>query len=410
MASANIRTVKALAAQEDYYTWEGRDKSGKVARGELRAANISLAKWALRRQGILPHKLKRRSAAVGRAIKGKDIAQFTRQLGTLLAAGLPVLQCLDLLARSHPNERMMRMINEIRVAVQNGASLSQAMRQHPKCFDPMYCALVESGEAGGVLEGMLRRLAHFQERRESLLGQLRSAMIYPLVIVFVGLLVMAILLIFVIPSFKEAFRGAGAELPAFTLTVLAASDFLVANWFFPLAGSFAAVQGLIIWRRRSAKMRLWMDRLLLRVPVFGPLVEKATIARWTRTLSTLLAAGVPLAEALRFTGQASGNAVFGKANEAIEAEVRTGVGLTTAMRGAGVFTPMALQITSIGEEAGSLDDMLGKVSDIYEAEVEEIIKNLSAIMEPAVIVTLALIFGPVLIAMYLPIFNLGNIF
>jgi type IV pilus assembly protein PilC len=364
---------------------------------------------ALRRQGILAHKVKKRSVSGGRSIQQKDIAIFTRQLCAMMSAGVPLLQAFDVVARGHPNPRMMRMLNEVRMDIETGTSLSSALRKHPRHFDPLYCNLVEAGEVGGVLEAMLDRLAIYQERTMALKGKVRSALMYPTVLLVVSFVVLAVIMTLVIPSFKDAFKSYGAELPAPTLMVMAASDFFVANWVTLFAGVAGSIYLFLSLWRRSAKMQMAMDRLLLKIPVFGGLIEKATIARWTRTLSTLSAAGVPLVEALQSVGGASGNAVFAQATEAIQREVSTGTGLTTAMQGTGVFTPMVLQVTAIGEESGSLDHMLGKAAEFYEEEVEEMIKGLSSLMEPFIMVVLGLIIGAIMVSMYLPIFKLGQV-
>jgi type IV pilus assembly protein PilC len=409
MATLNSRLAKAKAAQEAYFTWEGRDKNGKLVRGEMRAVSNTVAVSALRRQGILAHKVKKRSVSGGRSIQQKDIAIFTRQLCAMMSAGVPLLQAFDVVARGHPNPRMMRMLNEVRMDIETGTSLSSALRKHPRHFDPLYCNLVEAGEVGGVLEAMLDRLAIYQERTMALKGKVRSALMYPTVLLVVSFVVLAVIMTLVIPSFKDAFKSYGAELPAPTLMVMAASDFFVANWVTLFAGVAGSIYLFLSLWRRSTKMQMAMDRLLLKIPVFGGLIEKATIARWTRTLSTLSAAGVPLVEALQSVGGASGNAVFAQATEAIQREVSTGTGLTTAMQGTGVFTPMVLQVTAIGEESGSLDHMLGKAAEFYEEEVEEMIKGLSSLMEPFIMVVLGLIIGAIMVSMYLPIFKLGQV-
>ena len=409
MATLNSRLAKVKASQEAYFAWEGRDKNGKLVRGEMRAVSTTVAVSALRRQGILAHKVKKRSVSGGRSIQQKDIAIFTRQLCAMMSAGVPLLQAFDVVARGHPNPRMMRMLNEVRMDIETGTSLSAALRKHPRHFDPLYCNLVEAGEVGGVLEAMLDRLAIYQERTMALKGKVRSALMYPTVLLVVSFVVLAVIMTLVIPSFKDAFKSYGAELPAPTLMVMAASDFFVANWVTLFAGVAGSIYLFLNLWRRSTKMQMAMDRLLLKIPVFGGLIEKATIARWTRTLSTLSAAGVPLVEALQSVGGASGNAVFAQATEAIQREVSTGTGLTTAMQGTGVFTPMVLQVTAIGEESGALDHMLGKAAEFYEEEVEEMIKGLSSLMEPFIMVVLGLIIGAIMVSMYLPIFKLGQV-
>jgi type IV pilus assembly protein PilC len=304
---------------------------------------------------------------------------------------------------------MMRMLNEVRMDIETGSSLSAALRKQRNQFDSLYCNLVEAGETGGVLETMLERLAVYQERTMALKNKVRSALMYPSVLVAVSIAVLAVIMTLVIPTFKSAFESFGAELPAPTRLVMAISDFVVANWLTLLVGTVGSVYAFFALWRRSVTMQKVMDRLLLKLPVFGSVIEKATIARWTRTLSTLSAAGVPLVEALGSVGGASGNTVFAEATEVIRREVRTGTRLTTAMQGTGVFTPMVLQVTAIGEESGSLDHMLGKAAEFYEEEVEETIKGLSSLLEPFIMVVLGLTIGGIMVAMYLPIFKLGSV-
>jgi type IV pilus assembly protein PilC len=409
MATLNPRLAKARASQEAYFIWEGRDKLGKLVRGEMRALSSTAAVDTLRRQGILALKVKKRRVSSGQAIKQKDIAVFTRQLCAMMSAGVPLLQAVDVVARGHPNRRMMRMLNEVRMDIETGSSLSAALRKQRNQFDSLYCNLVEAGETGGVLETMLERLAVYQERTMALKNKVRSALMYPSVLVAVSIAVLAVIMTLVIPTFKSAFESFGAELPAPTRLVMAISDFVVANWLTLLVGTVGSVYAFFALWRRSVTMQKVMDRLLLKLPVFGSVIEKATIARWTRTLSTLSAAGVPLVEALGSVGGASGNTVFAEATEVIRREVRTGTRLTTAMQGTGVFTPMVLQVTAIGEESGSLDHMLGKAAEFYEEEVEETIKGLSSLLEPFIMVVLGLTIGGIMVAMYLPIFKLGSV-
>ena len=409
MATLNPRLARVRASQEGYFVWEGRDKSGKLVRGEMRAVSRTATVATLRRQGILANKVTKRRVSSSGAIKQKDIAVFTRQLCAMMSAGVPLVQSVDVVARGHPNQRMMRMLNEVRMDIETGTSLSAALRKHRNQFDSLYCSLVEAGESGGVLEAMLERLAVYQERTMALKNKVRSALMYPTVLVVVSVAVLALIMTLVIPTFKSAFQSFGAELPAPTLMVMAISDFVVAHWLTLLVGLGGGVYSFFAVWRRSETMQKLMDRLLLKLPVFGGLILKATIARWTRTLSTLSAAGVPLVEALGAVGGASGNVVFAEATEAIRREVRTGTSLTVAMQGTGVFTPMVLQVTAIGEESGSLDHMLGKAAEFYEEEVEEMVKGLSSLLEPFIMVVLGLTIGSIMIAMYLPIFKLGSV-
>ena len=409
MATLNTRLAKQKASKEAYFAWEGKDKTGKLVRGEMRAVSETVVNSMLRRQGILVTKLKKRSTAGGKAIGQKDIAVFTRQLAAMMSAGVPLLQAFDIVARGHPNPRMMRLLNEVRTDVETGTSLSAAFRKHPLYFDALYCNLVEAGEVGGILEALLDRLAIYQEKTLAIKAKIKSALMYPTAVVIVAFIVMAIIMTFVIPSFKETFKSFGADLPAPTLVVMAMSDFVVANWIVLFGGIGGGVYFFFESWKRSEKMQMVMDRLLLKAPVFGSLIEKSTIARWTRTLATMSAAGVPLVEALDSVGGASGNAVFATATDKIQREVQTGTGLTVAMTGTGVFTPMVLQMTAIGEESGSLDQMLGKAAEFYEDEVDEMVKGLSSLMEPFIIVFLGTMIGSIVIAMYLPIFKIGQV-
>ena len=409
MATLNTRLAKQMAAKEAYFAWEGKDKTGKLVRGEMRAVSETVVNSMLRRQGILVLKLKKRSTAGGKSIQQKDIAVFTRQLAAMMSAGVPLLQAFDIVARGHPNPRMMRLLNEIRTDVETGTSLSAAFRKHPLHFDALYCNLVEAGEVGGILEALLDRLAIYQEKTMAIKAKIKSALMYPTAVVIVAFIVLAIIMTFVIPSFKETFKSFGADLPAPTLMVMAMSDFVVSNWVVLFGGIGGGAYFFLESWKRSEKMQMVMDRLLLKAPVFGSLIEKSAIARWTRTLSTMSAAGVPLVEALDSVGGASGNAVFALATDKIQREVQTGTGLTTAMTGTGVFTPMVLQMTAIGEESGSLDHMLGKAAEFYEDEVDEMVKGLSSLMEPFIIVFLGTIIGGIVISMYLPIFKIGQV-
>jgi type IV pilus assembly protein PilC len=405
MATAAVaRNVK-----EFVFEWEGRDKNGKVVRGEVRGGGEAMVSASLRRQGILVTKLKKRRMSGGRSIKQKDIAVFTRQLATMMKAGVPLLQAFDIVGRGSTNPRMTKLLTEIRTDVETGTSLSTAFRKHPLYFDALYCNLIEAGEAAGILEELLERLALYQEKMVALKNKIRSALIYPVAVLVVAFVVMAVIMIFVIPSFKDVFTSFGADLPAPTLFVIGMSEIFVSYWWaifgFLFGGAYFFLQS---WRR-SEKMQKAMDRLMLKVPVFGDLVNKSAIARWTRTLATMFAAGVPLVEALDSVGGASGNAVFAEATEQIQKDVSTGTALTAAMGMTGVFPSMVLQMAAIGEESGSLDHMLGKAADFYEDEVDEMVKGLSSLMEPFIIVILGVLIGGIVVSMYLPIFKLGSV-
>ncbi len=348
----------AKGIKEFVFEWEGRDRNGKIVRGEQRAGGEAMVSASLRRQGILVTKVKKRKLSGGRSIKQKDIAVFTRQLATMMKAGVPLLQAFDIVARGSPNPRLTRLLTDIRSDVETGTSLSAAFRKHPLYFDSLYCNLVEAGEAGGILEELLDRLAMYQEKIVALKNKVRSALIYPAAVVVVAIVVLIVIMIFVIPAFKDVFKSFGADLPAPTLMVIAMSDFFVGNWYILLPALFGGAYFFFESWRRSEKMQKFMDRALLKVPIFGDLVHKSAVARWTRTLATMFAAGVPLVEALDSVGGASGNAVFAEATEQIQKDVSTGTALTTAMQTTGVFPSMVLQMASIGEESGSLDHML----------------------------------------------------
>jgi type IV pilus assembly protein PilC len=402
--AAAARNIK-----EFVFEWEGKDKTGRVVRGELRAGGEAMVSASLRRQGILITKVKKRKLGGGRSIKQKDIAVFTRQLATMMRAGVPLLQAFDIVARGSTNPKLTRLLTDIRSDVETGTSLSAAFRKHPLYFDALYCNLVEAGETGGILEELLDRLAVYQEKMVALKNKIRSALIYPVAVIVVAFVVLAVIMIFVIPAFKDVFSSFGADLPAPTLFVIALSEFFVAYWWIIFPAIFGGAYFFFESWRRNERMQRFMDRLLLKVPIFGDLVNKSAVARWTRTLSTMFAAGVPLVEALDSVGGASGNAVFADATEQIQKDVSTGVALTAAMQQTGVFPVMVLQMASIGEESGSLDHMLAKAAEFYEDEVDEMVKGLSSLMEPFIIVILGVLIGGIVISMYLPIFKLGAV-
>ena len=404
-----MATAPAKKPQEFVFEWEGKDRNGKIMRGEMRAGGEALVGATLRRQGILVQKVKKRRTTGGSSIKQKDIAIFTRQLATMMKAGVPLLQAFDIVARGSPNPRLTRMLTDIRSDVETGTSLSAAFRRHPLQFDALYCNLVEAGEAAGILEQLLDRLATYQEKTMALKQKIKSALVYPVAVLVVAFIVVAVIMIFVIPSFKQIFSSFGADLPTPTLLVIAMSEFFVEYWWLIFGSIGAGIYFFIESWRRSPKMQMAIDRAALKLPVFGDLIHKATVARWTRTLSTMFAAGVPLVEALDSVGGASGNAVFTQATEQIQRDVATGAALTSSMQASGIFPNMVLQMASIGEESGSLDQMLGKVADFYEQEVDEAVKGLSSLMEPIIIVVLGSIIGGIVVAMYLPIFKLGQV-
>ncbi len=405
MATAAI----AKNTKESIFEWEGKDKNGKLVRGEIRAGGEAVVSASLRRQGILLTKVRKRRTSGGRSIKQRDIAIFTRQLATMMKAGVPLLQSFDIVARGSTNPRMTKLLTDIRQDVETGTSLSAAFRKHPLHFDSLYCNLVEAGEAGGILEALLDRLAIYQEKTMAIKSKIKSALMYPIAVMVVAFVVVTVIMIFVIPAFKDVFKSFGGELPAPTLVVIAMSEFFVQWWWAVFGLLFGGIYFFFESWKRSEKMQMFMDRLLLRVPIFGDLINKSVIARWTRTLSTMFAAGVPLVEALDSVGGASGNAVYALATEQIQRDVSTGSALTTSMTSTGIFPVMVLQMTAIGEESGSLDHMLSKAAEFYEEEVDEMVKGLSSLMEPFIIVILGVIIGGIVVSMYLPIFKLGAV-
>jgi len=408
MATATA-TAAAKGVKDFVFEWEGKDRNGKIVKGELRAGGEAMVSATLRRQGILVNKVKKRRVSGGSAIKQKDIAVFTRQLATMMRAGVPLLQAFEIVARGATNPRLTRLLNDIRQDVETGTSLSSSFRKHPMYFDALYCNLVEAGETGGILEALLDRLAIYQEKTVAIKNKIKSALTYPIAVLVVAFIVVAVIMIFVIPAFKDVFTSFGADLPAPTLIVIAMSEFFVSYWW-AIFGSIGG--GLYFffqsWKR-SVTMQKRMDRILLKIPVFGDLLFKSAVARWTRTLSTMFAAGVPLVEALDSVGGAAGNAVFAEATEQIQRDVSTGSALTTSMQTTGIFPTMVLQMASIGEESGSLDHMLGKAAEFYEDEVDEAVKALSSLMEPFIIVILGTLIGGIVVSMYLPIFKIGTV-
>ncbi len=405
MATATI----SKGIKEYVFEWEGKDRGGKQVRGEIRAAGETQVKVSLRRQGVLASRIKKRRMRSGKSIKPKDIAIFTRQLATMMKAGVPLLQSFDIVGRGNPNGSVTKLLNDVRSDVETGTSLSAAFRKYPMYFNALYCNLVEAGEAAGILESLLDRLAIYMEKTEAIKSKIKSALMYPISVVIVAFVVVAVIMIFVIPSFKSVFSSFGADLPAPTLIVIAISEFFVSYWWLIFGGVGGGVYFFLQAWKRNEKMQKVMDRLLLKMPVFGPLIEKSCIARWTRTLSTMFAAGVPLVEALDSVGGASGNSLYADATEKIQQEVSTGTSLTAAMGNANLFPTMVLQMCSIGEESGSVDHMLGKAADFYEAEVDEIVAGLSSLMEPIIIVFLGTLIGGIVVSMYLPIFKLGQV-
>lgn len=396
-------------SKEVVFEWEGKDRNGKQVRGEIRATGENQVKSALRRQGVIPTKISKRKMRSGKAIKPKDLAIFTRQLATMMKAGVPLLQAFDIVGRGNPNPSVTKLLNDIRTDVETGTSLSAAFRKYPLYFNTLYCNLVEAGESAGILDQLLDRLAVYMEKTEAIKSKIKSALMYPISVLIVAFVVVAVIMIFVIPSFKKVFESFGGDLPGPTLAVIALSEIFISYWYLIFGGIGGGVYFFLESWKRSKKMQMFMDRIMLKMPVFGVLVEKSTIARWTRTLSTMFAAGVPLVEALDSVGGASGNYVYTIATTKIQQEVSMGTSLTTAMASANLFPPMVLQMCAIGEESGSIDHMLGKAADFYEAEVDDMVAGISSLMEPIIIVVLGGLIGGIVVAMYLPIFKIGQV-
>jgi type IV pilus assembly protein PilC len=390
------------------YAWTGKDKSGKVVKGELRAAGDAAVAATLRRQGIQVQSVKKVSMRGGKKITEKDLTIFTRQLAVMMKAGVPLLQAFEIVGRGHANPSVGKLLIDIKTDVETGSSLAQAFRKYPLYFDQLFCNLVAAGEQAGILDTLLERLATYKEKILAIKGKIKSALFYPISIIVVALVVTAVIMIFVIPVFKELFQGFGADLPGPTVVVMNISEWFVSSWwwFFPGLGG-GIYFFLYTWKRSKAMQRV-MDRLILRAPVFGDVIRKAAIARWCRTLSTMFAAGVPLVESLDSVAGAAGNYVYYEATKRIQNEVSTGTSLTMAMTNSNVFPSMVLQMCAIGEESGALDQMLSKVADFFEQEVDEAVESLSSLMEPMIMVVLGGLIGSIVVAMYLPIFKMGQ--
>ena len=401
------RTIKA--STDSIFVWEGKDKMGRIVKGEMRAGGEAVVMASLRRQGILATKVKKQTFRSGKKISEKDIAIFTRQLATMMKAGVPLLQAFDITARGHGNPSVAKLLTDIRSDVETGSSLNAAFRKHPLYFDALFCNLIAAAEQAGILETLLDRLAEYKEKTLAIKAKIKSAMFYPTAVLVVAAVITAVIMIFVIPAFKDVFANFGADLPAPTVMVIAMSDFFVKYWYVLLGIIGGGLYFFFQSWKRSVKMQHSIDRFLLRAPVFGQIIKKATIARWTRTLATMFTAGVPLVEALDSVGGASGNQVYAEATKKIQNQVATGTSLTAAMTEADVFPMMVTQMVAIGEESGALDAMLSKVAEFYEQEVDDAVASLSSLLEPIIIVFLGTIIGGIVIAMYLPIFKLGSV-
>jgi type IV pilus assembly protein PilC len=407
MATATL--PRKSDVREFTYLWEGVDRNNRQLRGESKAASETVVTSNLRRQGIRVTKIKKQSFRGGKRVSEKDVTFFTRQLATMLKAGVPLLQSFEIVARGHSNARFSRLMMEVKSRIEAGSSLADAFRQHPAQFDDLYCNLVAAGEGSGMIDAILDRLATYKEKILALKSKIKSALFYPAAVVAVAIIVVFVIMIFVIPAFKDVFSSFGASLPAPTQLVIDMSDFVVRWWWLAFLVVGGGIFGLLVLIRRSAALRYTVDRLMLKFPVIGDILEKATIARWSRTLATMFAAGVPLVESLDAVAGAAGNAVYTAATKRIQTDVSTGQSLTNSMMTTHLFPNMVLQMVQIGEESGSLDAMLTKIADFYEREVDDSVAALSSLLEPLIIVFLGVIVGGLVVAMYLPIFKLGAV-
>lgn len=408
--------AKAAAAQKsEAFVWEGTNKQGKRVKGESTGGNVALIKADLRRQGITPLKVKKKptslfgGASRKKKITTKDIAVFSRQLATMMAAGVPLVQAFEIVGRGHENPSMQELIMAIKADVESGTALADALRKHPLYFDDLFCNLVHAGEQAGILETLLDKIATYKEKIEAIKGKIKKALFYPTAVIVVAFIITAILLIFVIPQFQSMFSSFGADLPALTLFVVELSKFFQAWWWAIFGAIGAGVFAFVYFKKRSKTFNDSLDRIILKVPVFGEMIRKATIARFARTLSTMFAAGMPLVEALETVADACGNSVYGVAILQMRDDVATGTQMNISMKQSGLFPNMVVQMLAIGEETGAVDTMLSKVADFFEQEVDDMVDGLSALLEPMIMAILGVLIGGLVIAMYLPIFKMGQV-
>jgi type IV pilus assembly protein PilC len=406
--------AKSAAQKAEEFVWEGTNKQGKRVKGESTGTNIALVKADLRRQGITPLKVKKKPVSLfggkkKKKITAKDIAVFSRQLATMMAAGVPLVQAFEIVGRGHENPAMQELIMAVKGEVESGNSLADSLAKHPLYFDDLFCNLVHAGEQAGILETLLDKIATYKEKVEAIKGKIKKALFYPAAIVVVSFIITAILLIFVIPQFKSMFEGFGADLPALTLMVVKASEIFQEYWWAIFGGLAGAGYGVIELKKRSKKFNIILDHLVLKLPILGDIVTKATIARFARTLSTMFAAGMPLVEALETVADAAGNVVYSGAILQMRDEVATGTQMNVSMKQSGLFPNMVVQMLAIGEETGAVDTMLSKVADFYEDEVDTMVDGLSSLLEPLIMAILGVLIGGLVIAMYLPIFKMGEV-
>mgnify|MGYP003574184802 CR=1 FL=1 len=405
--------AKTTTKQEIMFVWEGKDKKGEKRKGELVGKSEAAIKATLRKQGIRPTKVKKKPKDLfgggGKPIDSADIAMFARQMATMMTSGVPLLQSFDLVGQGHDKPKFQKLVMELKADVEAGGTMADALRKHPQYFDDLFCNLVDAGEQAGILESLLTKLAVYKEKSESIKKKIKSALSYPIAILVVAMIVSAMLLIYVVPVFADMFESFGGELPALTQMVVVMSDFMVANWMPVFGGVIGFVFVFKQVKKRSVTFQNFLQRLSLKLPMFGELLKKSALARFTRTLATMFAAGVPLVEAMDSVAGATGNIVYFEATMMIKSEVSTGVPLAESMRNAKVFPNMCVQMTQIGEESGDIDKMLNKVADYYEEEVDAIVEALSAMMEPMIMAFLGVVIGGLVLAMYMPIFSMGSV-
>lgn len=401
------------ATKSDMFAWEGTDKTGKRVKGEISGTSDALVKAVLRRQGINPLKVKKKAKPLfgsgGKKITPKDIAVFSRQMATMMSSGVPLVQSFEIVGRGHENPKMQDLVLAIKAEVEAGNGLADSLAKHPLYFDDLYVALVRAGEAGGILETLLDKIATYKEKTEAIKGKIKKAMFYPAAVIIMAFVITAVLMIFVIPQFAALFQDFGADLPAMTVMVINMSNFFVDYWYLIFGGIMGGGWGFMEFKKRSRPFRHFLDRLSLKMPVIGDILVKATIARFARTLGTMFAAGVPLVEAMDSVAGAAGNIVYAEGIYKMRDEIATGTQLQVSMRETNLFPNMVVQMVAIGEESGSIDSMLGKVADFYEEEVDNAVDAMSSLMEPLIMAVLGVLIGGLVIAMYLPIFKLGQV-
>lgn len=407
--------AEKAAATLSTFIWEGTDKRGNRAKGEIRGNSPTLVKAELRRQGVNPLKVRKKAKPLfgggpkKRKITAKDIAVFSRQMATMMSSGVPLVQAFEIVGRGHENPAMQDMLMKIKNDIEGGASLAEALGKYPNQFDGLYCNLVNAGEQAGILESLLHKIAIYKEKIEAIKGKIKKALFYPAAVIVAAIIVTGILLYFVVPQFAALFKGFGADLPAMTQIVIDMSNFMVESWYLVVGGIAAVVYSFTQAKKKSQKFRDFLDRFALKAPIFGEIIRKATIARFARTLSTMFAAGVPLVEAMTTVAGAAGNVVYSNAILRMRDEISTGISLQQSMRQSQLFPNMVVQLVAIGEEAGSIDAMLAKIADFYEEEVDNAVDGLSSLMEPLIMAFLGVIIGGLVVAMYLPIFKMGEV-